>query len=106
MHNICSRTLSAAIWQSRHMHACTAGLFLQNHLHLLARCLSLTPAPYEKAQASYVICKRAAHPDSGLNQKECRVGRACVHACMYVCMHASMYVCMHTFERRMYARKQ
>ena len=30
---------------------------------------SLTPAPYEKAQASDVICKRAAHPGSGLIRK-------------------------------------
>ena len=37
---------------------------------------SLTPAPYEKAQASDVICKRAARPSSGLNKKGCRVGRA------------------------------
>ena len=29
---------------------------------LSASGLRLTPAPYEKAQASDVICKRAAHP--------------------------------------------
>ena len=38
----------------------------------------ITPAPYEKAQASDLICKRAAHPGSELNQKKCRVRRACV----------------------------
>ena len=48
----------------------------------------ITPAPYEKAQASEEICKRAAHPGSKLNQKNCRGGRAC--AC--VCLHAT-YVC-------------
>ena len=31
--------------------------------------LRLTPAPYEKAQASDVICERAAHPGSELDQK-------------------------------------
>ena len=58
-------------------------------------CFSLTPARYEKAQASDVICnraagvfikkagiKRAAHPGSGLIQKECCVGRA-YSACVY-----------------------
>ena len=60
---------------------------------------SLTPAPYEKAQASDVICKRAAHPNSGLNQKDCRVCWTCVymHVCMHACMHAlcmSPCICM------------
>ena len=71
----------------------------------VAQGSSLIPAPYDKAQASYVICKRAAHPGSGLNQKECRVGRAysaCVYACMYVCMR----VRMHAVERRMHASNQ
>ena len=38
----------------------------------------ITPAPYEKAQASEEICKRAAHPSSKLNQKKCRVACACL----------------------------
>ena len=45
-----------------------------------------TPAPYEKAQAFDVICKRAAHTGSESNQKKCRVGRACAYAGMHVCM--------------------
>ena len=46
----------------------------------------ITPAPYEKAQASEEICKRAAHPGSKLNQKKSVVldVPVRVHACMYV----------------------
>ena len=32
----------------------------------VARGSKITPAPYEKAQASEEICKRAAHPGSKL----------------------------------------
>ena len=47
---------------------------------LALRGSRITPAPYEKAQASdEEICKRAAHPSSKLNQKKCRV------ACAYLC---------------------
>ena len=50
----------------------------------------ITPAPYEKAQASEEICKRAAHPGSKLNQKKSVVldVPVRVHACMYVCICA------------------
>ena len=41
-----------------------------------------TPAPYEKAQASEVICKRAAHPGSifinGSNIRSCNTGFAAI----------------------------
>ena len=46
----------------------------------------ITPAPYEKAQASEEICKRAAHPSSKLNQKKCRVACACLCVSMPACM--------------------
>ena len=75
-------------------------------------------APHEKAQASDEIYKRAAHPGSKLNQKKCRVGRACsrvcvrTHACMYVYMyvgaalppHVRMYVYVHTYVLEMNVR--
>ena len=38
---------------------------------------SLRPAPYDKAQASDVMCKRAAHPGSGVIKKE---RMSCLHA--------------------------
>ena len=51
----------------------------------------ITPAPYEKAQASdEEICKRAAHPSSKLNQKNRNVVlhvRACACLCLHVCMY-------------------
>ena len=53
----------------------------------------MTPAPYEKAQASEEICQRAAHPGSKLNQKKCRGGRACACVCLHVCIlepHATL----------------
>ena len=50
-------------------------------------CFRITPAPYEKAQASEEIRKSAAHPGSKLNQKKCCVGRACVYS-----MLVRMYV--------------
>ena len=52
---------------------------LTTHIWVWQSGSRITPAPYEKAQASDVICKRAAHPGSELNQKKCRVGRACVY---------------------------
>ena len=53
------------------------------------RGFRITPAPYEKAQASEVICKRAAHPGSKLNQKKFVLDVPVrVYACMYVCMYA------------------
>ena len=53
----------------------------------------ITPAPYEKAQASEEICKRAAHPGSKLNQENVVLVVVLdvpvrVHACMYVCLCA------------------
>ena len=58
----------------------------------------ITPAPYEKAQASEEICKRVAHPGSKLNQKKSVALDVPlrVHACMYVCICAyvlEMNVC-------------
>ena len=47
----------------------------------------ITPEPYEKAQASDEICKRAAHLGSKLNQKNVVVGRVCACACVHVWMH-------------------
>ena len=54
-----------------------------------SRCFRITPAPYKKAQASEVICKRAAHPGSKLNQKNVVLNVPVrVYACMYVSMYA------------------
>ena len=36
-------------------------------MHLGPRGSTITPAPYEKAQAFEEICKRAAHPSSKLD---------------------------------------
>ena len=47
----------------------------------------ITPAPYEKAQASDGICKRAAHPGSTLNQKN------------VVCKHLGLNVGEHLDRR-------
>ena len=57
------------------------------HHSVSKQCLRITPAPYEKAQASDGICKRAAHPGTKLNQKNVVVGRACACACLHVWMH-------------------
>ena len=62
----------------------------------------ITPAPYEKAQASEEICKRAAHPSSKLNQKKCR--GAC--ACLCVSMPACMYVYVLEMNVRMQVSSQ
>ena len=64
-------------------------------MHELLVCWDLagsriTPAPYEKAQASDGICKRAAHSGSELNQKNVVVGRACACVCVHVWMHGYM----------------
>ena len=53
-----------------------------------------SPTSFEKAQASEVICKRAAHPGSKLNQKKCRVGRACACVCLHV-YWSHMPLCLH-----------
>ena len=47
----------------------------------------MTPAPYDQAQASEEICKRAAHPGSKSNRKICSVGRACACVCLHICVH-------------------
>ena len=66
-------------------------------------CFSLTPAPYEKAQASDVICKRAAHSGSGLDEKECRVLRA--YKCVYACMYALLWLYTLTSRSGMASRR-
>ena len=44
------------------------------HIRPCNKSFRLKPAPYEKAQASDVTCKRAARPDSGFFKNRCRVG--------------------------------
>ena len=68
----------------------------------VARGSRITPAPYEKAQASEEICKRAAHPSSKLNQKKCRVACACLRVRAYACM----YVCICAYVLEMNVRMQ
>ena len=79
---------------------------LATHVTLLEvwQCGSrITPAPYEKAQASdEEICKRAAHPSSKLNQKKCRVACACLCESMLACM----YVCICAYVLEMNVRMQ
>ena len=55
----------------------------------LVQGFRITPASYDKAQASEEICKRAAHPGSKINRKKCRVGRACACVCLHVCMYGA-----------------
>ena len=62
--------------------------------HYVAWRSRITPAPYEKAQASdEEICKRAAHPSSKLNQKKCRVACACLCESMLACMYVYVHTC-------------
>ena len=62
-----------------------------------AACFRITPAPYEKAQVSEEICKRAAHPGSKLNQKKVSCW-TCLCVCMPACIYIYVCICAYVLE--------